>query len=80
MRVEHSTESKGRFVWCDMDKPLWAAPKLKPPALPGDTYFIGFPARHPLAGIISLDELITAWMLRANSTAPATSMSKAARA
>src|ERR1700720_739643 len=20
--VEHSTESKGRFVWCDMDKPL----------------------------------------------------------
>ena len=31
-------------------------------------------------GSISLDELITAWMLRANSIAPVTSMSKAARA
>src|SRR5262245_32400645 len=31
-------------------------------------------------GSISLDELITAWMLRANSIAPPTSMSKAARA
>jgi hypothetical protein len=24
--------------WCNMDKPLRAAPKLKPPALPGDIY------------------------------------------
>ena len=31
-------------------------------------------------GSISLDELITAWMLRAYSTAPVTSMSSAARA
>src|SRR6516165_12328590 len=31
-------------------------------------------------GSISLDELITAWMLRVNSIAPPTSMSKAARA
>src|SRR5262249_18466769 len=31
-------------------------------------------------GSIWLEELITAWMLRANSTAPATSMSNAARA
>jgi hypothetical protein len=43
-------------------------------------------ARHPArlylcpCGSISLDELITAWMLRANSIAPATSMSKAERA
>ena len=34
----------------------------------------------PYAGTISLDELITAWMLRANSIAPVTSMSSAARA
>ena len=32
------------------------------------------------AGNISLDELITAWMLRAKSTAPVTSMSRAVRA
>ena len=31
-------------------------------------------------GVIWLDELITAWMLRAYSIAPATSMSSAARA
>ena len=31
-------------------------------------------------GSISLDELITAWMLRAYSIAPVTSMSRAARA
>jgi hypothetical protein len=24
--------------WCNMGKPLRAAPKLKPPALPGDIY------------------------------------------
>jgi hypothetical protein len=26
--------------WCNMGKPLRAAPKLKPPALPGDIYFL----------------------------------------
>jgi len=36
--VRHS-QSGGRPDWSDTDKPLRAAPKLKPPALPGDTYF-----------------------------------------
>src|ERR1700736_3218905 len=35
--VRHS-QSGGRPDWSDTDKPLRAAPKLKPPALPGDTY------------------------------------------
>jgi putative tryptophan/tyrosine transport system substrate-binding protein len=32
---------EGTLGWCDMGKPLRAAPILKPPALPGDTYFEG---------------------------------------
>jgi DNA-binding NtrC family response regulator len=37
--VRHS-QSGGTPDWSDTDKPLRAAPKLKPPALPGDTYSI----------------------------------------
>src|ERR1700680_2818893 len=37
--VRHS-QSGGRPDWSDTDKPLRAAPKLKPPALPGDTYYV----------------------------------------
>ena len=37
--VRYSAECEKRAGWGDTDKPLRAAPKLKPPALPGDTYY-----------------------------------------
>jgi len=36
--VRHSQIVEGPPEWTDTDEPLRAAPKLKPPALPGDTY------------------------------------------
>src|ERR1700736_3255049 len=45
--VRHS-QSGGRPDWSDTDKPLRAAPKLKPPALPGDTYSLPSNARAQL--------------------------------
>jgi hypothetical protein len=39
MMLRHSSVEEGQRRWSDTGKPLRAAPKLKPPALPGDTYF-----------------------------------------
>src|SRR6516162_5129852 len=38
MMLRHSLGGGGQARWSDTGKPLRAAPKLKPPALPGDTY------------------------------------------
>src|SRR6516165_8073800 len=39
MMLRHSLGGGGQARWSNTGKPLRAAPKLKPPALPGDIYF-----------------------------------------
>src|SRR6516164_6739338 len=54
MMLRHSLGGGGQARWSDTGKPLRAAPKLKPPALPGDTYSkqievcVWSPSPHPL--------------------------------